>query len=142
VRPVCIDASFAIRSVLPGPARGKAAALWARWIAEQRRILAPQLWVLEVTNGLWKLTRAASPLVDEPTAREALEYLLQLPVEFYNLERRALQLWDEVLNQMGITTAYDAAYVLTAMLHQADLWTCDRRLSAEAAGAGLVHLLE
>ncbi len=145
VRPVCIDASFAIRSVLPGPARDKAQALWTRWIAGERRILAPQLWVLEITNGLWKLTWGASPLVDKPTAREALEYLLLLPVELYNLERRALQLWDEVLNKMGITTAYDAAYLLTAMLNQADLWTCDRRLFAEAEDSGLaraIHLLE
>lgn len=139
---MCIDASFTIRLVLPGPSHDRALELWAQWAEEERRIIAPQLWLLEVTNAFWKLHTAATPMLRAETAREALGYVLQLPVELYNLDRRIMQLWDEVLVRGRVSSAYDAAYVLTAVVNQAELWTCDRRLHQEAAGACPVHLLE
>lgn len=142
MRPVCIDASFTVRLVLPGPSHDRALEVWAGWAADDRRIIAPQLWLLEVANALWRLQAGSPPVLTAGTAREALEYVLQLPVELYNLDQRIRQLWDEVLVGRRVSTAYDAAYVLTAVANQAELWTCDRRLSQEAAGACPVHLLE
>ncbi len=141
-RAVCVDASFALRLVIPHPVSEGVAAVWERWVREDRRIVAPRLWVWEVTNGLWRATLMARDTLPVDVAWESLEYLLALPVELQDVERHLERLWREVLTPRRVASAYDACYLVTARVEEAELWTCDQRLARSAQGTGIVRLVE
>jgi predicted nucleic acid-binding protein len=141
VRPACIDASFALSLVLPGALRGEVRDFWTNWIAEERVILAPRSWVLDVTNALGRLASRNGGGIGQEQATEALDYLLDLPVALYDIEAHAMEMWREVMVGMGVTSAYDASYVLAALQSDAELWTCDPRIAEQVGRAEFVRFL-
>jgi hypothetical protein len=47
-----VDAGLVLAVVLPHPYREHGQRFWRRWLASPRPLLAPCLWVAEVTSGL------------------------------------------------------------------------------------------
>jgi predicted nucleic acid-binding protein len=141
VRPACIDASFALSLVLPGALRADVRGFWTNWIAEERLILAPRCWVLDLTNAFGRLASQNGDGLPSDQATDALDYLLDLPVQLYDIEAHAKDLWRDVMLAMGVASAYDASYILTAMQSDAELWTCDPRFAEQVGSAEFVRFL-
>ena len=141
MRPACIDASFALSLVLPGALRAEVRDFWTNWIAEERVILAPRSWVLDVTNALGRLASMDGGGLDREQATDALDYLLDLPVQLYDVEAHAMEMWREVMVGMNVASAYDACYILTAMQSDAELWTCDPKIAEQVGSAEFVRFV-
>lgn len=120
-----VDAGVALVVVLPHPYREHGKRFWERWAADPRPLLAPHLWVAEVTSGL---RRAVWERILTPTeAEQALAHLLRLPVAFVPdapLAQAALT-WAGQLQQKR---AYDAFYLALAEARGAEFWSADARL--------------
>lgn len=124
---IAVDASLAVKLVLPEEHSDKAKDLYRAAIAAGERLVAPPLLPIEVTNILRQKMRGAQPSLTLEEARELLEQFLAFPVELSvpaRLYQRALELAD----QYGLVAAYDAHYVALAEALACDLWTDDRRL--------------
>ncbi len=120
-----VDASVALVVVLPHPYREHGKRFWERWAADPRPLLAPHLWVAEVTSGL---RRAAwEGILTLAEAEHALTQVLRLPVSFVADARLALAAltWAERLQQKR---AYDAFYLALAEARAAEFWSADARL--------------
>lgn len=124
---IAVDASLAVKLVLPEEHSDKTKDLYRAAIAAGERLVAPPLLPIEVTNILRQKMRGAQPSLTLEDARELLKQFLAFPVELSvpdMLYQRALELAD----QYGLVAAYDAHYVALAEALGCDLWTDDRRL--------------
>mgnify|MGYP001188601160 CR=1 FL=1 len=133
-RTICVDASFTLPLVLPHPERQRVRDQWQEWLQSDRRIVAPRLWVWEVSNALWRATKFSTSPLPRPKGLADLRSLLALPVELQEVEPHAGAVWEDVLEPFDLASAYDGCYLITAILEEAEFWTCDRQL-AERVGA-------
>lgn len=92
------------------------ASLAGRW-----RMVAPSLWLYEVTNGL--VTAVHRQRMAADTGLQALTLLQSLGVRLADPE--AGEVYEAAVRFR--VTAYDAAYLALATTLGADLWTGDRR---------------
>ena len=97
--------------------------------------LAPSFVDLEILNGLRK--QVLSKRVSERRAAQAIADLAAAPVQRSSLEGLTWIIWKYRHNM----TAYDAAYVALAEIHDCPLLTRDLRLKSVAAAHTRVHLL-
>jgi predicted nucleic acid-binding protein len=121
-----IDASFAMAWLgreREGPALAEFA---ARYHAGQIEMHAPELFVIETTNVLWKGVRRRTRTVEESVSM--FESLRELPVELHRHRDLAVHAFDLSLRR-GIST-YDASYVALAVREVLPLFTADPRLAA------------
>lgn len=120
-----LDASAAIELLLERPQAHAIRTI----LAEADCVLAPDLFVPEVTNALWKYLRAGAISVDD--AQRAAETAVQLVDEFTSshiLQREALSVahaWSHPV--------YDAVYIVLARRNAASLITMDTRLRSLAS---------
>lgn len=131
--PAVIDASVALKWVLPEPDSAAALGLRDRLAGSGEAAYVPDLFWAETANVLWRLTRSGAPRLEPAEARELVEVLRSAPlstVPVGPVAGRALQIACET----GVTV-YDAAYVAVAELRGARLWTADRRLLGSLAGS-------
>jgi predicted nucleic acid-binding protein len=115
----------------PESDRWRAAA--ARWLREQRPVVVPQHFWLEISNVL--LTRHG---YDSAAVLEALHVLDDLVTETAAVDRPSLLLAIDRAERLGLSI-YDAAYLALAESIDAELATMDRALEA-AAGSRLVRI--
>ena len=128
-----IDASVGIKWVLPERDSEAARELRDRLIDSGTLIYVPDLFWIETANVLWRLTRDKERRLEEADARALLAVLRTAPLMIEPvgpLADRAL----EIACATG-ATAYDAAYVATAELRGARLWTADERLFGALEGS-------
>ena len=121
---VVVDASVALRWVLPEEGTEDALRLWDRWQRAAERVVAPPIFRSEVTNVLHvKVRRGHIGLHD---AAEALDSLLSIVEadEPEGLYDRALAMASE----FGLSAAYDALYLALAEFRGCEVWTADLRL--------------
>ena len=134
-RYLVVDASVSLKWALDDEdAVAEALALRDAGIDGTIQMVAPSLWLYEVTNGLLAATRQGR--MDAALGRQALELVVALgvrladppPGDVYDLAR-----------SYGVA-AYDAAYVTLAEALSSELWTGDRRLyNALRVRASFVH---
>ncbi len=124
--PVVIDASVALKLVLPDPQREQVRALVSHLVGQGAELVAPALWAYETTSTLCKAVHFGQLTPDE--GRHALNQLLGLSVRLVapNVEqnRQAFE-WTLRLKR---ASAYDSYYLALAEALRCDLWTADRRL--------------
>jgi predicted nucleic acid-binding protein len=121
-----VDASVAVKWVVPEPGTAEARAFLARAAEERATLLAPELLWAEVTNVLWKKATPGHGLSDRE-ARAALRVLLGSPIAVVSHAPIA----DAAL-QFGLAlgiTAYDSMYLALAEARDAVLVTFDTRLA-------------
>jgi len=120
-----VDASVVLVTILPHPYQEHGWRFWQHWQQQPQPLLAPHLWVAEVTSGLRRAVWER--ILTEEEAEAALRDLLELPLTLASDSEIAVQAlnWAGRLQQKR---AYDAFYVALADLHQAVLWSADRRL--------------
>ncbi|WP_296192170.1 type II toxin-antitoxin system VapC family toxin [uncultured Microbacterium sp.] len=127
---VIVDSSMTLAWILPDESSSAADAVLDRIRAENRAMLAPELWITETANALVSAHRRGR--LTESAATRVVEVLGRLPVEIdkRSIDRAALV---ATALRSGLS-AYDSTYLLLAARTGSALATLDRRLS-DAAGA-------
>jgi predicted nucleic acid-binding protein len=121
-----IDASFAM-AWLGREREGPALAEFeARYHAGQMDLHAPELFVIETTNALWKAVRRQTRTVEESVVM--FENLRDVPIQLHRHRDLAVPAFDLALRR-GIS-AYEASYVALAVREVLPLFTADRKLAA------------
>ena len=121
-----LDASFALAWLGRERAGAAVADFDARFRAGQAELHAPELFILETANAVWKSVRRQGRNVEEGVAM--FENLRHLPVRLHRHRDIALEAFDVALRR-GISV-YDASYVAVAVREALPLFTADKRLAA------------
>jgi len=119
-----LDASAAIKAILPNPLQGYCRAL-VETFAEVQPV-APALWGHETTSAISKTVHFGQ--ITEAEGRLALEQLAVLNVKLFtpNLEQN-LAAFDWTI-RLKRAAAYDSYYLALAQSLECDFWTADSRL--------------
>lgn len=103
----------------------------------QSKVAAPELWALEVTNGLLMAMRKKR--IDEDQLAGALELLDGMPIELAPTPKKiAMGRILELAVETGLTI-YDATYLELAERLDVPLATLDSGLRKAAAQLGRLH---
>ena len=121
-----IDASFAMLWLSRERGEKAVSEFDARYRAGQTELHAPELFIIETANVLWKQVRRRTRTVEESVT--LFENLRELPIEYHRHRDLALQAFDLSLRH-GIST-YDASYVALAVREVLPLFTADKKLAA------------
>jgi predicted nucleic acid-binding protein len=133
-----IDASFALRLILPNPHQKHCQALVAQWHKEGCTLCAPALWLYEITSALCKGVHFGQITRDE--GQQALTLAQRLGVQLIppdEVQTASAFAWTMQLKRAA---AYDSFYLALARTLQSELWTADKRL-VHTAGVPWVHLI-
>lgn len=120
-----VDASLALKWVVEEPYSAEAKALLEHWRSHRKRLIAPALFLYEVTNVIAKRIQRGQLTLEQ--GREKLQFFLEAgPTlrQLGNLHLRALAL----MKQFRMTAAYDAHYLALAEWRRCECWTADERL--------------
>ncbi len=121
---VVIDASAAVGLVLAIPG----ADLFSAPLEQAVLVTAPDLFIAEVSNAIWKYRKA--DLLPMARCEQALEHAISLPDR---LEAgTALYLEAFALSCRHLHPVYDTLYIVLARRNNATLLTLGRRLAALA----------
>src|SRR3712207_1905189 len=88
---VCIDASFILRTLVPGPYSPEAIALYTSWYARQTLLVAPALLPFEVTAVLRRQVYLGHLLTEEGEA--AFEAFRAIRIRLYSRSRLLSRAW-------------------------------------------------
>ncbi len=127
---VVIDASFACRLILPNAAQAQVNGMMAEWQQQGTRLLAPALWVYEVTSAVTRVVQAKT--LSEEAGRRALALAMKLDVRLVEPDARQIQSAYEWTRRLKRAAAYDSFYLALAEAEACELWTADLRLVAAA----------
>ncbi len=137
---ICVDANVIIRLTLKLDDE-VIKQLWASWISQEVRLVAPTLLFYEVANGLYRQERREQ--LSSVFIRDALDFALTLPIQLVGdaaLHQRA----HELAAQYNLPATYDAHYLALAERLNIELWTSDAKLfnAVRSAGVEWVKLVE
>lgn len=124
---VVVDASIALRWVLRDEKEARVDALLEQWVISLTEMVAPPLFLAEVTNALYLSVRRNRLTLQE--AELALNTIIQLGVQTAEppgLYPRSLRL----AATYAVANAYDAQYLALAEIEGCEVWTADQRLAA------------
>ncbi len=130
MRYIVVDASVALKWALDDEEHvEQAVALRDAAVLQGRfQMLAPSLWVYEMTNGFVVAVRRGR--IDPATGAEALQHILALGVRLVDPSPSDVY-WEA--ERLGIA-AYDAAYLALARTVNGPVWTGDRRFYEAVRG--------
>ena len=121
-----VDASFAVRLVLPGADQPAYQHQASQWTAGGFDLVAPTLWLYEMTSALSKVLRYGD--LDPSEARAALALALGLGVQLVPPDEALARSAFEWTLRLGRGAAYDSFYLGLAERLGCELWTADQRL--------------
>ena len=133
-----IDASFAIRLLLPNPQQKSCQTLVAYWHQEGYVLCAPTLWMYEITSVLCKSVYLNQITHEE--GEQALVLAQNLGVRLFppdELLTTSAYGWKMRLKRGA---AYDSFYLALAESLSGALWTADKKL-AGAAPVSWIHVI-
>jgi predicted nucleic acid-binding protein len=122
---ICVDASLALKLVLPEPDSDLAQAQWQTWTEAGVEIISPDLFVYETTSVL--RNRVYRKEITQSEADEARRILESLDISHHQPARIRESGWD-LARHLNRPTAYDAFYLALAQEESSAFWTGDRRL--------------
>jgi len=126
---VVVDASVAVKWVLPEAHTDRAQALMAASIRARQRLVGTPHLTIEVVNAIYQRRRRGPPeeRLSEAEADQALTRFLTFPLELLS----PTSLYEEAFTfarTHGLSNIYDSAYVVLAQLLNTTLWTADETL--------------
>jgi predicted nucleic acid-binding protein len=137
---VIIDASVAIKAILPNPLQGHCRAL-VQTFAEVQPV-APALWAYETVSAISKAVHFEQLTEDE--GRQTLEKVAMLGIQLFvpDIEQNRIA-FDWTL-RLKRASAYDSFYLALAQALECDFWTADKRLYNALGDAQLewLHWIE
>ena len=119
---VVVDASIAVKWLLPEPDSSKADDLLIMWEQSGARVASPHLLPVEVANAVYQRVRRDQ--ISYQTAIRLLLGFLDTRIELFEsatLHTRAL----EIAARLQQRAVYDAHYLALADLMDCELWTAD-----------------
>lgn len=128
---IAVDASLAVKWVLPESNSPQALTLYRTWIEQRREILAPSLLLFEVSNAIWKACRRGE--LAWAMGRWALQTFLRIRFTFLNPPQLLEEAWD-MAQAYKLPTPDDGVYLALAKLEGCELWSGDTRLLNILAG--------
>jgi len=123
---VVVDASLALRWVLKDEKEDKVDSLIYGWAVSLTDMIAPPLFLAEVTNALYLACRRLR--LNAKEVKLALHTILELGVRISVPSELYIRSMDLAINYT-LTNAYDAEYLALAELESCELWTADERLA-------------
>jgi len=137
---VVIDASVAVKAVLPNPLQMHCLGLVRTFVEVQPA--APALWAHETTSAIAKAVHFGE--ITEKEARQALEKLEALGVHLFVADAEQNRAAFDWTIRLKRASAYDSYYLVLARLLECDFWTADKRLfnGLQDARLGWVHWIE
>jgi predicted nucleic acid-binding protein len=121
---VIIDASVAVKTVLPNPMQAHCLALVQTFADVQP--VAPALWACETTSAIAKAVHFKE--ITEKEARQTMQKLDGLGVHLFLPDTEQNLAAFEWTLQLKRASAYDSYYLALARTLECDLWTADKRL--------------
>lgn len=132
VNTVVVDASIALKWVLPEPDTALAVALLDDWLTNRVRIVAPSWFAGEVANILYRQARRGTFTM--PDAHRALTGVLDvvecLPESSIEAHRAV-----DIADAAARSATYDALYLAVAEIHTSEYWTADEIFYNATKGA-------
>ncbi|MGK7939689.1 MAG: type II toxin-antitoxin system VapC family toxin [Crocosphaera sp.] len=125
---ICVDANFIVRLVNIQIANSAFITLWEEWRANEITVVAPTLFYYEVTNALYRMSKAEQMTIEQ--AKEALIDALSFNITLYGHQQlpNFHQTAFELANQFNLPASYDAHYLALAQHLNCDFYTGDKRL--------------
>jgi predicted nucleic acid-binding protein len=119
-----LDASVAIKAILPNPLQGHCLALVKTFVEVQP--VSPVLWAYETTSAIAKTIHFRR--ISEAEGRQALEQLATLGVQLFTPDLEQNQSAFDWTIRLKRAAAYDSYYLALAQSLDCPLWTADSRL--------------
>jgi predicted nucleic acid-binding protein len=123
---IVVDANLIFRFLLPNPQQQLIRTTVNRWLQTDVRLVAPMLWLYELTSAVAKSLQAGE--LTEEESRRLIGLIHTFPIDLiaqdHTLSLAALT-WSRRLRRAN---AYDSAYLALAEALHAELWTVDQRL--------------
>ena len=93
-------------------------------LAESEIVIAPDLYISEVTNAFWKYRTVTG--ISDSQCLEAIQLCLEMVDDFVSTK----ELWREVFAQSVSSkhSVYDVFYLVVARRNSAQLVSCDKKL--------------
>lgn len=126
-KSVVVDANLAVKWALSETDSPIALALLKEWKQNRVIMLAPALFIYEVTNVLYQNMRKGQ--LNLTQAKNALKRILALGIEIEFLEDTNLSTHAlELAQKYDLSATCDPHYLAMAEREDCDLWTADARL--------------
>ena len=123
---VCVDASLAIKVVVPEVGSDNADALFDQWASEGTQLIAPVFFEVE-TDSILRQKVSLRRELTVAQAQRAFASLQVLPIKTLHSSEQRQRAW-EIAHEFQFPTVYDATYLALAELRQCEFWTADERL--------------
>jgi predicted nucleic acid-binding protein len=123
-RLVIIDASVAIKAILPNPLQEHCRTLVQTFVEVQP--VAPALWIYETTSAISKAVYFEQLTNNE--GRQALKQVEALRVRLFVPDIEQNQIAYDWTRRLNRASAYDSFYLALAQALECDFWTADKRL--------------
>lgn len=135
-----VDASLVVKALLPNPELQACQAVLVR--LKDTPLVAPALWIYEITSAFTKAVQFNQITVEE--GRAAIRIALGLGVQVIIPDEAQSLLAFSWTLKLKRASAYDSFYLAIAEALEAELWTADRRLfrSLEPFNLDWLHWIE
>ena len=137
---VVIDASAAVKAILPNPVQAYCLTLVQTFSEVQPA--APALWAHETTSAIAKAVHFGD--ITEGEARQSLEKLDALGVRLFVADAEQNRAAFDWTLRLKRASAYDSYYLVLAQALECDFWTADKHLFNALKGTrlGWLHWIE
>ena len=137
---VVIDASVAVKAVLPNPLQAHCLALAQSFVKAQPA--APALWAYETTSAIAKAVHFGE--ITEKEAQQTLQKLNSLGVRLFVADAEQNLAAFEWTLRLKRASAYDCYYLVLAQALECEFWTADKHLfnALQDAHPGWLHWIE
>ena len=123
---VCVDASLAIKVVVPEAGSDRADALFNQWADEETQLIVPMFFEVE-TDSILRQKASLRRELTADQAQRAFASLRALPIKTRHSAEQRDRAW-EIASEFQFPTVYDATYLALAELSQCEFWTADEKL--------------
>lgn len=124
---VVVDASLALKWVLPEADSNTAINLLQRWNTSNMEIIAPALFTYEATNILYR--QVVTNKLSYEEVSKLLTKLLSIGILLNFVKHREISLRAmDLAHRFGLNATYDAHYLALAEHEECEYWTADSRL--------------
>lgn len=121
---VCVDASLAVRWVVPEDYSEQALDLLAAWGASQTELFAPTHMLYEVNSTLRFLV--SQKVISDEIGDGAFSRLRKLRIRLTSRAAIFPLAW-KLARHLNQPTTYDTVYLALAQILDCELWTADRK---------------